>query len=88
MLNIKLVTPKALVLEEKVDSVTLPGSEGQLTILPGHALFISSLKEGELYFRQTESDGKEKVTYFKIGKGFVEVEKNTVTILTATVQKI
>jgi F-type H+-transporting ATPase subunit epsilon len=88
MLHIKLITPRALVLEDEVDSVTLPGSAGQFTVLPDHALFISSLKEGELYVRQTEPDGKEKVTYFKIGKGFVEVEKNTVTILTATVQNI
>ncbi len=88
MLNIKIITPYTLVLQEDVDSVTLPGSSGQLTILTDHTLFISSLKEGVLYFRQKNSNGKEMVSYFKIGKGFVEVEKNIVTILTAAAQKM
>lgn len=86
MLNFKLITVKDQVISEKVDSITLPGKSGQMTILPDHAMFVSSLTSGNMYFKKIEPDGKEKVTFYKIGEGFVEVEKNTVTVLTQSAE--
>lgn len=82
MLSLKLITVKDQVLSDRVDSITLPGTLGEMTILPDHARFVSSLTSGTMYFKKVEPDGKEKITYYEIGKGFVSVEKNTVTVLT------
>jgi F-type H+-transporting ATPase subunit epsilon len=88
LINLKVITPKDLVFTERVEAVTLPGTLGQMTVLPNHIMLVSSLKPGKMYFKQTESDGTEKITFYEIGRGFVEVEKNTVTILTQTAKML
>ena len=45
---LKIVTPERLILEEMVDQVTLPTTEGEITILPEHISLIAKLASGEL----------------------------------------
>ena len=87
-LNLKLITTKDLVVSDKVNSITLPGTIGQMTILPNHTLFVSGLTAGSMHYKQVEPDGKEKITTYEIGGGFVEVEKNMVTVLTQSAKSI
>lgn len=47
-LKLKIVTPERLVLEEMVDQVTIPTTEGELTILPMHIPLIAGLKSGDV----------------------------------------
>ena len=42
-LQLKIVTPEKLILEELVDSVTIPTTEGEITILPDHIPLIASI---------------------------------------------
>lgn len=42
-LQLKIVTPEKLILEEMVDSVTIPTTEGEVTILPDHIPLIAGL---------------------------------------------
>ena len=79
-LKLKIVTPEKLVLEELVESVTLPTLEGEITILPEHVPIIAGLKSGDIV---ALANG-EHVPYAVVG-GFVEVKKEegmtTVAIL-------
>ncbi len=75
-LNLEIVTPDRSLLHEEVDEVVVPGSEGELGILPGHTPLLGTLKVGELWYRQ----GREK-HYVAIAFGFVEVLPERVTIL-------
>jgi F-type H+-transporting ATPase subunit epsilon len=75
-LTLEIVTPDRALLREEVDEVVVPGSEGELGVLPGHTPLLSSLKIGELWYRQ----GSEK-HYLAIAFGFVEVMPNRVTVL-------
>jgi F-type H+-transporting ATPase subunit epsilon len=75
-LQLEIVTPDRALVREEVDEVVVPGSEGELGILPGHTPLLSTLKVGELWFRQ----GAEK-HYLAVGFGFVEVLPERVTIL-------
>ncbi|MDO8494612.1 MAG: ATP synthase F1 subunit epsilon [Deltaproteobacteria bacterium] len=77
-MKLKVCTPEKLLLEAEVDSVTLPGSLGQMTILPKHAAFVSTLGSGNFYYRVREK----KHEGFYINEGFVEVLKDVVTIAT------
>ena len=70
-LKLKIVTPERLVLEEMVDQVTLPSSEGEITILPDHIPLITSLTSGDVVAKS----GVEEVPMAVVG-GFVEVKKN------------
>src|SRR6185503_19468439 len=75
-LTLEIVTPDRSLAREEVDEVVVPGSEGEFGILPGHTPLLSSLKVGELWYRQ----GQEK-HYLAIAFGFVEVLPDRVTIL-------
>ena len=44
--NFELVSPERLLLSEPVDMVVVPGTEGNFGVLPGHALFISTMRPG------------------------------------------
>jgi len=47
-LKLKIITPERLVLEEMVDQVTLPTTEGEITILPEHIPLIAGLASGDV----------------------------------------
>src|SRR5215217_2328455 len=75
-IELQIVTPDKLVLQEQVDEVEIPGSEGYFGVLPGHTPLLASLAVGELWYRK----GQEK-TYLSIAFGFAEVLPDRVTIL-------
>ena len=76
-LSLEIVTAERVVHEEPaIDVLIAPGSEGQLAILPSHAPLMTTLDFGELVFRH----GNEE-TSFAIGGGFLEVNRNHVTVL-------
>ena len=75
-LTLEIVTPDRALLREEVDEVVVPGSQGDFGVLPGHTPLLSTLKVGELWYRQ----GQEK-HYLAIAFGFVEVLPDRVTVL-------
>jgi len=79
-LKLKVVTPERLILEELVDSVTVPTTEGEIGILPEHVPLVAGLKSGDIV---AKTNGEE-VPMAVVG-GFVEVNKvegmTTVVIL-------
>ncbi|HTE49045.1 MAG TPA: ATP synthase F1 subunit epsilon [Candidatus Paceibacterota bacterium] len=70
-LKLKIVTPERLVLEEMVDQVTLPTTEGEITILPDHIPLIAGLKSGDV----VAVTNVEHIPMAVVG-GFLEVKKN------------
>jgi F-type H+-transporting ATPase subunit epsilon len=75
-LDLQIVTPDRLIVQEQVDEVEIPGSEGYFGVLPGHTPLLASLAVGELWYRK----GQEKF-YLSIAFGFAEVLPDRVTIL-------
>ena len=78
-LQLDIVTPERQVYSDTVDSVQVPGSEGELGVLPHHAPLVSTLGVGELRFRK---DGTEES--FAIVGGFLQVRPDRVVILAET----
>jgi F-type H+-transporting ATPase subunit epsilon len=78
-LQLEIVTPERQVYSDTVDSVQLPGSEGELGVLPHHAPLVSTLGVGELRFRK---DGTEES--FAIVGGFLQVRPDRVVVLAET----
>ena len=54
-LKLEIVTPEAKVYSEEVDSVRLPGAEGELGIYPNHAPLMAQVKAGELIAHKENS---------------------------------
>jgi F-type H+-transporting ATPase subunit epsilon len=76
-LKLEIVTPDSKVFAGEVDSVLLPGTEGEMQILPQHEALVSELKAGEVIYTQ---EGQQHV--LAIGEGFAEVTGTSVGILT------
>jgi len=70
-IKLKIVTPERLIFEEMVDQVTLPTTEGEITILSDHIPLIVGLASGDVV---AYSNG-EQVPMAVVG-GFIEVKKN------------
>jgi F-type H+-transporting ATPase subunit epsilon len=79
-----IVTPQRQLLREKVASVQLPGANGELGILPGHAPLITELGNGELSYKA--SGGGEPVV-LAVLNGFAEVLPDRVTVLAETAER-
>jgi F-type H+-transporting ATPase subunit epsilon len=71
-LKLKIVTPERLVLEEMVDQVSLPTTEGEITVLPDHLPLVVGLKSGDVVARNSGED-----VPMAVAGGFLEVKKNT-----------
>ena len=71
-LQLKIVTPEKLILEELVDSVTIPTTEGEITILPDHVPLVASITSGDIV---AISNG-EHIPMAVVG-GFVETKKTS-----------
>jgi F-type H+-transporting ATPase subunit epsilon len=79
-----IVTPERQLLRETVVEVTLPGAEGQLGVLPGHAPLITELGIGELSYQAKDSSESAPVA---IISGFAEVLGDRVTVLAETAER-
>lgn len=76
-IQLVIVTPEKTALDQMVDSVTVPLSDGEAGVLPGHAPMIGRLGPGELRFR---SDSNEDRLY--VDGGNVQVQDDVVCVLT------
>ena len=81
-LQLQIVSTDRSLVNEQVDEVEVPGSDGFFGVLPGHTPLLALLGAGELWYRQ----GQEK-HYLAIGFGFAEVQPERVTILAQIAEK-
>ncbi len=80
-IKLELVTPYKRVLSEEVDEVTAPGSVGEFCVLPDHTSLLTTLKVGDLSYKQ---DGK--TFHVAVNWGYVEVEDDVMTVLVETAE--
>src|SRR5215831_15294021 len=78
---IKIVTPERLVVEAVAEEMQIPGKNGYLGILPGHAPLITELSVGEITYRNGAN-----VERCSVAWGFAEVLPDKVTILAETAE--
>ena len=77
-LTIQIVTPENIAYTGEAESITIPGADGELEILPGHVGLIVPIIPGIL--RLTGKNNAQQV--MATGEGFAEVDSNRVSILT------
>jgi F-type H+-transporting ATPase subunit epsilon len=76
---LEIVTPERLAYSDEVDAVVLPGSEGEMGVLPHHAPLVSTLGVGELRIRKGGAEES-----FAIVGGFVQVRPDRVVVMAET----
>lgn len=77
-MNLDIITPEKTAYSQAIAKITVPGADGQLTILPNHTPLFVKLIEGEL--KVTEAESKNEF-FMAIGGGFLEVNKNKIILL-------
>lgn len=75
-IELQVVTPERHVLQESVQSVEIPGKEGYLGVLPGHAPLITELGVGVLTYHKDS-----QARYLTIIHGYAEVLPGRVIVL-------
>lgn len=83
-LELIVVTPERQLLRETVVEVTIPGLDGAIGILPGHAPLITELGIGELSYRTTTTSHP---VLLSVVRGFSEVLPERVTLLAETAER-
>ncbi len=78
-LLLEIVTPERLAYSDTVDAVVLPGSEGELGVLPHHAPLVTMLGVGELRIRKSGAEES-----FAIVGGFLQVRPDRVVVMAET----
>jgi F-type H+-transporting ATPase subunit epsilon len=73
----ELVSPERVLFSGSVDAVVLPASEGDMTILAGHAPVMTTLKTGFLVITSNPGNGKRVL----VRGGFADVNQNGLTVL-------
>lgn len=68
-LKLKIITPERTVLEEMVDQVSIPTTEGEITVLPSHIPLVSAIHSGDIVAKR----GEEVIPMAVVG-GFIEVK--------------
>ncbi|MEA3322885.1 MAG: ATP synthase F1 subunit epsilon [Patescibacteria group bacterium] len=76
IIKIKIVTPEQVICECEAQQVTLPVTDGEVTILPNHRSYIASLKIGEIIAKK---DGAENS--IAVVGGFLEFHDNELVVL-------
>jgi F-type H+-transporting ATPase subunit epsilon len=80
--QLEIVTPEKKVVETAAEEVQIPGKNGYLGVLPGHAPLITELSVGEITYRENSTEQRLAVAW-----GFAEVLPDKVTILAETAER-
>ena len=76
-LKFDIVTPEGKIFSNDVKSVTLPGSEGEFGVLPGHIGIVTTLNSGVIEIEK--KDGKREIV--AINWGYAKIDETSVDVL-------
>jgi F-type H+-transporting ATPase subunit epsilon len=80
--QLEIVTPEKMVVRDVAEEMQIPGKDGYLGILPGHAPLITEVAVGEITYRKNNQTRRLSVAW-----GFAEVLPDKVTILAETAER-
>ncbi len=83
-MHLEIITPARVVYDQRIRSLTAPGIEGSLGVMPGHAPLVVRLATGIIKVR--ESSDKDPLEMFVSG-GFMEVEPDHVVVMADIAEK-
>jgi F-type H+-transporting ATPase subunit epsilon len=80
--QLEVVTPEKMVVRDVAEEMQIPGKNGYLGILPGHAPLVTEMAVGEISYRKAGT-----TRYLAVAWGFAEVLPDKVTILAETAER-
>jgi len=80
-MKLEIVTPYSKVLDMEVEEVTATGKLGEFGVLPGHAPFLTSLKIGELAYKNNGV-----TEHMALNWGYFEIQDDRIIVLVETAE--
>lgn len=95
-MHLEIVSPEAVLFSSTVDSISVPGTDGEFQMLNNHAAVVSTLKQGtikinvhtqehleldELHGKIATHSNDDKVLTLSISSGTIELKDNKAIIL-------
>ena len=80
-MKLEIVTPYSKVLDMEVDEVTATGKIGEFGVLPGHAPFLTSLRIGELAYKNNGI-----TEHLALNWGYFEIQDDRIIVLVETAE--
>lgn len=80
-MKLEVVTPYSKVVDTEVDEVTATGKLGEFGVLPGHAPFLTSLKIGELCYKNNGAG-----VCLALNWGYFEIKDDKIIVLVETAE--
>ena len=87
-MHVHIVTPSGVSFEGEVEKITVPGEQGQMTVLPHHANTITSLTSGKIIYTPIKNHTETALEQFSdhektisIPWGMCQIKDNTVEII-------
>jgi len=76
MIRLQIITPEKTVFDDEVDTVSLPTTTGQITVLPHHMGLVTSMEPGAIIYKKHQRDN-----HLASGFGFAQVDAQNVKVL-------
>jgi F-type H+-transporting ATPase subunit epsilon len=80
-MNLQLITLLGVKLNEEVYELIIPTAAGEIAVFPGHEHLVTLAVPGAIAVRYKKSDSDDKLEYFAISGGVVEIMPGDVHIL-------
>lgn len=80
-MDLQLITMAGVKFNEPVYEVILPTTDGEISVFPGHEPLISVARAGAVAVRRNKQDSDERLEYFAISGGVIEINPQGVRVL-------
>ncbi|MBC7942928.1 ATP synthase F1 subunit epsilon [Candidatus Saccharibacteria bacterium] len=80
-MNLTLITLLGIKIDQKVYELIIPTAAGEIAVFPGHEPLVSLAVPGAIAVRYNKADNDNKMEYFAISGGIVEISQTSVRVL-------
>jgi len=80
-MELQLITLEGTKLDEEIYEVIIPTADGEISVFPGHEPLVSVAIPGVVQVRKEKTDANERMEFFAISGGIIEISQQKVRIL-------
>lgn len=80
-MHLQLITLKGVSVDKEVYELIAPTTAGEIAVFPGHEPLVTMAAPGALAVRYHKEDADEKLQYFAIGGGVIEIASDLIRVL-------
>jgi len=80
-MHLQLITLRGISVDKEIYELMAPTTAGEIGVFPGHEPLVTMAQPGALAVRHHKGDSDEKLQYFAIGGGIIEINPEFIRVL-------